>query len=58
MSCRQTSKPKQHKDHGRVRAGVGGWIYAPWRGTFYPKGLRQADELAYAASAGTAVTRY
>ena len=35
---------------GRIRAGVGGWLYAPWRGVFYPKGLKQADELAYAAS--------
>jgi len=41
---------EQPREHGRIRAGVGGWIYAPWRGTFYPKGLRQADELAYAAS--------
>lgn len=32
-----------------IRAGIGGWIYPPWRGSFYPKGLKQADELAYAA---------
>ncbi|MGH6735845.1 MAG: DUF72 domain-containing protein [Methyloceanibacter sp.] len=35
---------------GQIRVGVGGWLYAPWRGVFYPKGLKQADELAYAAS--------
>lgn len=35
---------------GRVRIGISGWRYAPWRGKFYPKGLRQKDELAYAAS--------
>lgn len=35
---------------GKVRVGVGGWLYAPWRGVFYPKGLKQADELSYAAS--------
>lgn len=29
--------------------GISGWRYAPWRGVFYPKGLRQKDELAYAA---------
>jgi uncharacterized protein YecE (DUF72 family) len=40
---------------GRIRAGMGGWIYAPWRGVFYPKGLRQADELAYAASHVTSI---
>jgi uncharacterized protein YecE (DUF72 family) len=34
---------------GRVRAGTGGWVYAPWRGVFYPKGTRQADELAFAS---------
>jgi uncharacterized protein YecE (DUF72 family) len=35
---------------GRIRVGIGGWIYAPWRGTFYPKGLKQAEELRFAAS--------
>lgn len=33
-----------------VRIGISGWTYAPWRGGFYPKGLKQAQELAYAAS--------
>jgi uncharacterized protein YecE (DUF72 family) len=33
---------------GKIRIGISGWRYAPWRGKFYPKGLRQADELAYA----------
>jgi uncharacterized protein YecE (DUF72 family) len=40
---------------GRIRVGIGGWIYAPWRGTFYPEGLKQADELAYAASHLTSI---
>jgi uncharacterized protein YecE (DUF72 family) len=40
---------------GRIRAGIGGWTFEPWRGTFYPKGLKQADELAYAASRLTAI---
>jgi uncharacterized protein YecE (DUF72 family) len=43
------------KASGRIRVGVGGWIFAPWRGTFYPKGLKQADELAYAASHLTSI---
>jgi uncharacterized protein YecE (DUF72 family) len=34
---------------GRVRIGISGWRYAPWRGVFYPRGLRHADELAFAA---------
>lgn len=38
-----------------IRIGVGGWTYAPWRGTFYPPDLRQAEELGFAASALTAI---
>ena len=34
----------------RIRVGISGWRYASWRGTFYPKGLPQRAELAYAAS--------
>ncbi|RCW85612.1 DUF72 domain-containing protein [Phyllobacterium bourgognense] len=33
---------------GTIRAGIGGWIFEPWRGTFYPKGLSKAKELEYA----------
>ncbi|MFT4934393.1 MAG: hypothetical protein ACI9LT_001073 [Pseudoalteromonas distincta] len=36
--------------NGQVRAGIGGWTFEPWRGVFFPKGLRQADELAYASA--------
>ena len=32
----------------RIRVGIGGWSYAPWRGVFYPRGLPQKEELAYA----------
>ena len=28
-----------------IRIGISGWTYPPWRGEFYPKGLRQRDEL-------------
>jgi uncharacterized protein YecE (DUF72 family) len=34
---------------GKVRIGVSGWRYEPWRGVFYPKGLRQKDELRFLA---------
>lgn len=34
---------------GTIRAGIGGWTFAPWRGVFYPKGVRQIDELRYAS---------
>jgi uncharacterized protein YecE (DUF72 family) len=43
------------KESGRIRVGIGGWTYAPWRGVFYPKGLKQAEELAYAASHLTSI---
>lgn len=41
---------------GRIHIGIGGWTFAPWRGgVFYPKGHRQADELAYASRAVTSI---
>src|SRR5256885_1699250 len=36
---------------GRIRVGIAGWKYAPWRGTFYPEGLVQRRELEYASRA-------
>jgi uncharacterized protein YecE (DUF72 family) len=40
---------------GTIRIGIGGWVFPPWRGAFYPKGLRQAEELAYASRRVTAI---
>ena len=40
---------------GQIRAGMGGWTFEPWRGVFYPKGLKHADELEYAARHVTAI---
>jgi len=37
-------------DAGRVRIGISGWRYEPWRGVFYPDGLRHDDELAFAST--------
>jgi uncharacterized protein YecE (DUF72 family) len=34
---------------GDVRIGVSGWRYGPWRGAFYPRGLVQRAELAFAS---------
>lgn len=34
---------------GSIRAGMGGWTFEPWRGTFYPAKLPHAQELKYAA---------
>jgi uncharacterized protein YecE (DUF72 family) len=53
------AKPKRSSKSsatsGRIRVGIGGWSYAPWRGVFYPKGLKQADELSYATSKLTSI---
>ncbi len=40
---------------GRIRVGIGGWTFAPWRGTFYPKGLPRHEELAFAAAKLTTI---
>jgi uncharacterized protein YecE (DUF72 family) len=34
---------------GRIRIGVSGWRYTPWRGNFYPEKLAQARELGFAS---------
>lgn len=40
---------------GIVRIGIGGWNYAPWRGTFYPAQHPQARELEYASRQLTSI---
>jgi uncharacterized protein YecE (DUF72 family) len=35
---------------GKIRIGISGWNYAPWRGRFYPKKLPHNRELSYAAN--------
>ena len=42
-------------DEGRIRIGIGGWTYPPWRGVFYPDKLPQSKELEYASNALTAI---
>lgn len=39
----------------RIRVGIGGWTYEPWRDNFYPKGLAHAKELNYASRQVTAI---
>lgn len=36
---------------GKIYIGISGWRYPPWRGVFYPKGLKQKQELEFAAHA-------
>jgi len=38
-----------------IRAGIGGWNFEPWRGTFFPKGTSKAKELQYASRAVTSI---
>lgn len=37
---------------GTIRTGIAGWVFADWRGgAFYPEGLPQKQELAFASAA-------
>lgn len=39
----------------KLRVGISGWTFAPWRGTFYPDKLPHSKELAYASRALTTI---
>ena len=39
----------------RIRIGVGGWNYEPWRGAFYPRGLPHSRELEHASRKLTSI---
>jgi uncharacterized protein YecE (DUF72 family) len=39
----------------KIRVGIGGWVFPPWRGVFYPPGLAQSRELAHASRQVTAI---
>jgi uncharacterized protein YecE (DUF72 family) len=34
---------------GKIRLGIAGWVFDEWRGEFYPEGLKQKEELAFAS---------
>jgi uncharacterized protein YecE (DUF72 family) len=40
---------------GKIRVGIGGWNFEPWRDNFYPRGWPQARELEYASQRLTAI---
>ena len=40
------SRPRRARV-GKVRIGVSGWVYPPWRGVYYPRGLPHARELGF-----------
>jgi len=39
----------------RIRVGIGGWSYQPWRETFYPADVPKKDELHFASRQLTAI---
>lgn len=40
---------------GSIHIGISGWRYTPWRGDFYPEGLKQKDELNFASRAVSSI---
>lgn len=38
-----------------IYIGISGWRYVPWRGDFYPQGLKQKNELAFASRAVSSI---
>ncbi|MGH8323753.1 MAG: DUF72 domain-containing protein, partial [Steroidobacteraceae bacterium] len=38
-----------------IRAGIGGWNFEPWRGTFFPPGTSKTKELQYASRHVTSI---
>jgi uncharacterized protein YecE (DUF72 family) len=47
--------PKRSVAAGKIRIGVGGWTYEPWRGTFYPEDLPHKRELEHASRQLTSI---
>jgi uncharacterized protein YecE (DUF72 family) len=43
------------KAAAKIRVGIGGWTFAPWRDNFYPADLTHARELEYAGQHVTAI---
>jgi len=43
------------KVSGRIRVGIGGWSYKPWRETFYPPEIKSSQELEWASRQVTSI---
>jgi uncharacterized protein YecE (DUF72 family) len=52
---RKSAKSQASPTSARIRVGVGGWNFAPWRNNFYPAGLTQPRELEFASRQLTAI---
>lgn len=46
---RKRMPSRSPRAEGELRIGISGWRYPNWRGAFYPLGLPQREELAFAA---------
>ena len=56
LSAKQAAEKRAAENMpGRIRVGIGGWSFAPWRGTFYPAGLAHSKELEYASAQLTSI---
>ncbi|MGG1947393.1 DUF72 domain-containing protein [Trinickia sp. NRRL B-1857] len=58
MTDSHRAKPRARKTTypaARIRVGIGGWTYEPWRGRFYPNDLTQKRELEYASRKLTSI---
>ena len=58
--CKGVSMPPRRGQSSRsepapIRVGIGGWTFAPWRGSFYPAALPHARELEYASRQLTSI---
>lgn len=52
QTTRETMAPRSSSvERGAIRIGISGWRYKGWRGVFYPRGLRQKDELSFSSKA-------
>jgi uncharacterized protein YecE (DUF72 family) len=51
----RTVGPSAGNAKAKIRVGIGGWTYAPWRNNFYPAKLQQRRELEFASRQLTAI---
>jgi uncharacterized protein YecE (DUF72 family) len=49
MTSTPRAQPASAAAASRIRAGVGGWTFEPWRSNFFPPGLPHSRELEYAS---------
>ena len=55
MGVTQDPKVQSMAKATRIRVGIGGWDFDPWRETFYPEKLAKTKQLQYASRQLTAI---